>query len=466
MGVRAGGILSARTRGIVLRALYRKAAPLLFCALAAWGAPAGAANIAVEAGTGVVLAEQDADRPMRPASLVKLMTAYLAFQAVADRHIKLDDEVEVSRHAARRPPVRLGLRPGQKVVFGEMIEAAVIGSKNDAAAVVAEAVADSEEAFVERMNATANRLGMMSTRFANATGLPATGQRTTARDLALLVNAMLRDYPKETAIFAKRATRVGGRHVGTTNPLFGRVKGALGLKTGFTCGAGYTIAALVERKKRKVIVVSLGHPSKSARIRDVRKLIDRAFKAPGGKHGHLVPRLISGESAEPPWIKDCGDRPAGTAVASAGSVSAPEIDKDNYTELTEAELALFQAELNIARGNLVPASLAQQIPRPKALPAAFADPPPLSGWGVFLGAHRRKAEARAAVTEIRDAADLSRRKPARFMTRSRDSRVLAVLYGLDLEAATKACHLARSLERHCVVLSPGKLRNKRARWRH
>lgn len=436
---------------------------LILCTLLMMAAPVRAANIAVDADTGLVIAEQDADAPMRPASLVKLMTAYLAFQAVADRRISLDKTVEVSKHASRRPPVRLGLRPGQKVIFREMLEAAVIGSKNDAAAVVAEAVAGDEAAFVERMNATAARLGMMSTRFANPTGLPAEGQQTTARDLAVLVKALIRDYPERMDIFAKKATRVGGKYVGTTNPLFGRVKGALGLKTGFTCGAGYTIAALVERKGRKVIVVSLGHRSKSERIRAVKKQINAAFKQ-SGQHGHLVPRMIDGGGAEPPWIGKCGNRPAGTAVAAA-KPAEPVTVVETEPVISETELALFQAELAIARDNVVRADFAAVPPRPKALPAAYTKPPPLSGWGVFLGAHRRHTDARDAVREIRDAANLSRRTPTLLETRERDARVLAVMYGLDLKRATQACHLARSLERHCLVLSPDRLRNDRARWR-
>lgn len=415
--------------------------------------PAQAARIAVDLTTGSVLVEGKADEPRYPSSLVKLMTAYVAFEALERGKIDEDDEIEVSAEVAKTPPVKLGLKKGGNITFGEALEAALIGSKNDAAVAVAEAVAGSESDFVELMNAVARKLGMASTKFVNATGLPATGQVTTARDMALLARALLRDHPDRSGLFSKRATKVGKRSVTTTNPLFGRVKGAKGLKTGFTCAGGYSIAALIERGERRVVAVTLGHESKAIRLRAIRALVDVAFEAKADGQP-LVPRSQSVEG--PPNVRAC----AGKSVPMVATDIPPE------------EMALFRAALKVAREKMAAKRWIDEPPPRKPIRAAAhttAEPgagtASLSGWGVFLGAHASESEANSVMSEVREAAKLSQRSHASLEGRKRDGRVLSVLHGLDRRSAAKACRAARKLSHYCLTLAPAKLVNRRARWR-
>ena len=409
-----------------------------------WGLPVLGADIAVDVASGEILTATDADAPRLPASLTKLMTAYVAFEAMAEGEVKPDQRVEVSRFAARRPPVKLGLSVGRTVPFFEILSAAVVGSKNDAAAVVAEAVAGSETAFVMRMNDTARALGMTNTTFANATGLPAPGQKTTARDIALLSRALLLTYPKRSELFSRRSVTALGKRVGTTNPLFGRVKGAEGLKTGFTCAAGYAISGLVKRDGRSIIAVTLGHKNKNARLSAVKGLIEAAFKLSGS--GEFLQSSPAG-SLPPPDVGACG--------AATVNVVA--------TDIPPEEMALYAAELAKAKRRVAvkkwQSSPPQTLPTKPKEPVA-AVPPPLSGWAVFLGAHANEQIARSAIRALR--LRIGKRGIGRTERRLRDGWYLALVHGLDRNAAAAFCRVS---DRYCVVLPPARLLNNRAQWR-
>ena len=323
---------------------------------------------------GAVLVADDADAIRRPASLVKLMSAYVAFAALEIGDVTEEEIVTISARAAGQPPVKLRLRAGQKVPFGDLLAAMAIGSKNDAAVAVAEAVAKSEDAFVARMNDAAEKLGMVNTRYANASGLPASGQRTTARDVAILALALLTDHPERSLIFSERRTRAAGRGVTTTNPLFGRVPGAQGMKTGFTCAAGYNIAGLVEREGRRVLAVTLGHPGKSARLRAVKALIEKGFKALGTDEP-LGPGLP--DATPPPNIGGC----SGAAIARAD----PSSDKPDALEKNDAYIppARPGSGQKIA---ILPVPL-PVLPKKAAPPAPATATAPIRlgqlSWGVF-----------------------------------------------------------------------------------
>ena len=415
------------------------------------GFAAHAADIAVEVSGGAVLTATDADALRRPASLTKLMTAFVAFEAMQAGEIDADTPVTVSKFAADRPPVKLRLRAGSEIAFAEVLGAAVVGSKNDAAVVVAEAVSDSETGFVRRMNAAAARLGMTNTRFANATGLPAAGQQTTARDMALLSRALLLQFPERAGLLSRRSVTALGRRVPTTNPLFGRVEGAQGLKTGFTCAAGYSIAALVEREGRRVIAVTLGHRRKADRLRAARGLIDAAFQLPATARVLAAAPPVKGT---PPDIGACSGAPAALMA----------------TDISPEEKALYAAELAKARsrvnwqaarpeiGTAAPPVVRRTIRAPA--PVAPPPPPPLSGWGVFLGAHPTPAAAQSHLKAAHR--KLGLRGTIRTERRQRDGRVLALIYGLDQSTASALC---KATARYCLTISPARLLNKRAQWR-
>ena len=431
-----------------------RAAIGLALALALAPVPAPAAEIAVDVDRGTVLVADEADAIRHPASLVKLMSAYVSFAALELEDVAEEDTVTISAHAAKQPPVKLRLRTGQKVPFGALLAAMAIGSKNDAAVAVAEAVAKSEAAFVARMNDTAQKLGMVNTRYANASGLPAIGQYTTARDVAILGVALLTDYPERSLIFAERKTRAAGRGVTTTNPLFGRVTGTQGMKTGFTCAAGYNIAGLVEREGRRVLAVTLGHKGKAARLTAVRSLIGEGFEALGTGEP-LTPGARN--SAEPPSIGAC----SGRAVARAVREAEPE-PSDAYIP-PERPARVPAAPDNRVASLPVPAQPPAAPAPPK--PRAPAPPPPLSGWAAFFGAFPTEGEARARLVAVSRMATKARTLPMKIIPRARDDRRLGVIHGLSQAQARALCGLAAKAGQYCLTLSPAILLNPKARWR-
>jgi len=410
--------------------------------LAVWANHAGAADIAVDVSSGTILTSTDADALRLPASLAKLMTAFVAFEAMEAGEITDGSRVTVSKFAAARPPVKLRLRAGTEIKFADVLGAAVVGSKNDAAVVVAEAVAGSQRAFVERMNDAASRLGMTNSRFANATGLPEAGQRTTARDIALLSRALLMRFPQRARLLSKRSVSALGRRVSTTNPLFGRVRGAGGLKTGFTCAAGYSVAALVERDGRKVIAVTLGHASKNARLSSARGLIEAAFKLP-----------VTGETLDSGKVR-AGSPPDIGACSGAGASLVA-------TDISPEEKALYAAELAKARARADRQAVWRpSVSNPPPLPAKPPSPPPLSGWAVFMGAFPTRDASNAELRVFHRR--IGGRGTIRVEGRPRDGKFLAVIYGLEQRTASALC---KSVSRYCVTLTPARLLNTKAQWR-
>ena len=261
--------------------------------------------LVIESGSQRVLFAEDADRPWYPASLTKLMTAYLAFEAVKAGKLTWQTDVVVSAHAAAQPPMKIGLRVGQKIRLSIAVQAMIVASANDLASALAETVAGSEQAFVVQMNATANRLGMTRSNFVNPNGLPDADQVTTARDIALLAEAILHDFPEQAPIFAAHDARLGGRLHTTVNGLLVSFNGADGMKTGFTCVAGFNVVATATRDGRKLLAVVLGERSRPARSVRAAALLEVAFKeqaadAPGDSVDLASMAFPSGNPAPPP----------------------------------------------------------------------------------------------------------------------------------------------------------------------
>ena len=226
----------------------------------------------------LVLFAEHADHPWYPASLAKLMTAYLVFETWKTGKAERTTPITISARANSRPRMRLGLGAGKTITYDEAMAATILHSANDMAVALAEAVAGSEEAFVEQMNATAKRLGMASTRYINANGLPGEGQHSTARDLAILTSAILRDFPEHAGLFATKTAPVGSRTVATHNPVVLRVLGGDGMKTGFTCSAGYNIVASATRDGHRLVAIVLGEPTSAKREARTKALLEQGFR--------------------------------------------------------------------------------------------------------------------------------------------------------------------------------------------
>jgi len=227
---------------------------------------------------GTVFYAEDPDAPWFPASLTKLMTAYVTFHALKNGEVTPETKVICSKNAAQQAPTKLGLPVGKHIDLETAVKVIIVKSANDVAVMLAEAVAGSEEAFVARMNEAAKRLGMTSTQFANPHGLPNEHQYTTARDLARLARALIIEFPEHADIFAQTHVQVGEKQLRTHNGLLRTFAGADGMKTGFICDSGFNIVVSATRDGRKLVAVVLGEPS--TRVRNVRaaQLLENGFK--------------------------------------------------------------------------------------------------------------------------------------------------------------------------------------------
>ncbi len=239
--------------------------------------PKHGAVLLFEPASGKVLDYHSPHRLIFPASLAKLMTAYLAFEAIQEGKLTLTSTVEISDWARAQPPTRVGLKKGIEITLDFALRALIIRSANDLAIAIAEAVSGSEAAFIRRMNDTALRLGMVDTFFANPHGLPNQFQVSTARDLALLTSAVLRDFPQHQDIFSNPEVKIRKLTLRTHNSLLRTFEGADGMKTGFTCASGYNIIASATREGRRLVAVVVSAVSGSARAVRAAALLEYGF---------------------------------------------------------------------------------------------------------------------------------------------------------------------------------------------
>ncbi len=236
------------------------------------------ADLVIDARTGEVLHSENADTRLHPASLTKMMTLYIAFEAIERGEITLDTMATISSHAAAEPPSKLGMKPGQRIAMRYLIRAAAVKSANDAATAIGENISGSEAAFARRMNRTAKALGMTRTTFKNAHGLTEAGHMSTARDMTLLGRRLLYDFPQYYNLFSRRTADAGVAQVSHTNRRFlESYKGADGIKTGYTSAAGFNLVASAERGKKRIIVTVFGGRSTATRNARVTELMDMGF---------------------------------------------------------------------------------------------------------------------------------------------------------------------------------------------
>lgn len=268
--------------------------------LAALAAPY--ADFVIDARTGEVLHETNADARLHPASLTKMMTLYIAFEAIEHGEISLDTMVTVSKDAASQPPSRLGLRAGQKIAMRYLIRAAAIKSANDAATAIGDAIEGNRKAFAARMNRTAKALGMTRTTFKNANGLTAEGHLSTARDMTTLGRRLFFDFPQYYNIFSRKTADAGIAQVASTNRrLLENYEGADGIKTGYTSPAGFNLTASAQRGNKRIIATVFGGKSTASRNARVVELLDLGFgKAPNKAAVQPPPAIAyNGDAVEP-----------------------------------------------------------------------------------------------------------------------------------------------------------------------
>ncbi len=259
-----------------MSALYRAAAAGAVLLLAITGVEAGP-YLVVDAASGETILSKDATTPWYPASVTKLLTVYVALDAVKQGRLTMDTPLTMSMRAARMAPSKMGFEPGTEVTLDNALKMLMVKSPNDVAVMVAESISGSVEDFADEMNATARRLGMQESHFVNPNGLHDPNHYSSARDMAVVARALLTDFPDQAALFNIPSMQLDDSIIANHNGLLGHYPGADGMKTGFTCSSGFNIVASATHNGRKLIVVVFGSPSTRERNLEAAALFERGF---------------------------------------------------------------------------------------------------------------------------------------------------------------------------------------------
>ncbi len=490
--MRARRVQPARYGLFILAAIWI----LVVLPLSAMAAPYAA--YVIDARTGEVLHSRNADTRLHPASLTKMMTLYIAFDAIKRGEISLDSQVKISQHAASEPPSKLGLKAGQTIALRYLIRAAAVKSANDAATAIGEAISGSEAKFARRMNQTAKALGMTNSTFKNAHGLTETGHMSTAKDMTTMGRHLLYDFPEYYNLFSRITADAGVRKVSHTNRRFlASYKGADGIKTGYTRAAGFNLTASAERGNERVIVTVFGGTSTTARNAKVAELMDLGFRRAPSKAPLVKPtkpvfadvedNLVAANTAPTPGgagktIRLVGAvttskrpqlRPAATQQVVVATAEAPQATSALLP--SDITAAIKEAVKTAPEAALKTASLASVSQRPTVRPKGLIDSiNPIktkkqpaqqevvtrvstSGgrhWGVNIGRFpsRNAAETvlvKTALSEI-STLDGTLRKVVQ-----RPQGFDANFLGMTRETADLACRRLAARQVSCFMIGPG-----------
>ncbi|CDX42659.1 Penicillin-binding protein [Mesorhizobium plurifarium] len=282
--------------------------------------------------SGSILEHQDAFKRWYPASLSKLMTAYVTFRAIQAGEVALDSPIKVTKHSAGEPPSKMGFKPGSVMRLDNALKMMLVKSANDIAMAVGENIGGSQAAFADRMNAEAARLGMTGTHFVNPNGLFSPEQYTTARDLAVLVTALRNDFPQYAPWFSIEGLAVGKKTLPNYNLLIGRYPGADGMKTGFVCSSGFNMIGSATRNGRTLVAVVLGEKSAISRAEAAAKLLDQGFDKPATGSTTLAALKPYGDTLSPNDLHDeiCKKKPKEEQSEAAPEVAAKDKPKSPY----------------------------------------------------------------------------------------------------------------------------------------
>ncbi|MEQ6249139.1 serine hydrolase [Sulfitobacter sp. HNIBRBA3233] len=450
----------------------------------------------IDARSGEVLHSSNADTRLHPASLTKMMTLYIAFQAIERGEISLDTKVKISQNAASEPPSKLGLKSGQTIALRYLIRAAAVKSANDAATAIGEAISGSEAKFARRMNRTATQLGMTRTTFKNAHGLTENGHLSTAHDMTIMGRHLLYDFPQYYNLFSRITADAGVRQVSHTNRRFlGSYKGADGIKTGYTRAAGFNLTASAERGNERVIVTVFGGKSTASRNAKVAELMDLGFRrapsnaplnkpqapayianaetAPAGAQGKTIRLVGAVKASKRPAMRPMAEVVVATAeqpgatsdfLSAAIDSAVAEAVKAPVTaapaEAAPSDNVILAAAQQSARPSLRPKGLvvigAAPKPRMAAAPQEVVTRVSTSGgrhWGVNVGrfGNRYLAEKMLLKTALAEMATLDGtlrkvvRKPQGY-----DANFL----GMTRETADLACRRLKARNVSCFMIGP------------
>ena len=431
------------------------------------------ASIVVDAKTGEVLYEQNADAHRYPASITKIMTMYLAFEALADHRLSFDDRLTISPHAAAQQPSKVGLRPGQTISVRDAMDAIAVLSANDMAVAMAEKLGGSEAHFAELMTAKAKQLGMNNTQYVDASGLPDNRQLSTARDIATLSRAVLRDYPQYYAFFSTREFTYAGRTTKNHNHLLGSMPGVDGIKTGFTNASGFNLAASAVRDDHRLIAVVMGGASTASRDLHVEDLLDAGFtvikKREIGQQTTIAQNLREplpvGAIERAPTEEGDGDQGGvhivvdGKAPALRGR-QAVSPKADDAPAAAACTVKRVRVHHRLVKRCITPASTGAEpkgATSAKTIKAqvAKAETAPSGGdWQVQLGAYKSQGQARAQLAKVNSkfADTLSASEGGKVRHMAGNYRVRFA--GLSADQASKACETIQAQGQACVALRP------------
>ncbi len=385
------------------------------------------ASIVLDMDSGKVLHSSRADKRLYPASLTKMMTLYMTFEALESGRLSLDQHLPVSRNAERQPPSRIGLRAGKTITVREAIRACAVKSANDAAVVLAEAIGGSVKNFAKMATARAHSLGMSRTTFKNPHGLTARGQLSTARDMGLLGRRLFVDFPQFYNVFKRKSFHHNGRTYRATNKLLGKYPGADGIKTGYTNASGFNLVASAEQDGKRIIGVVFGGKSGARRNRHMRNLLDKGFKL--APERNLLANF-------PVYL----EMPVPRANPKYNAVRRP------GTIIADARKGRKEDAQRLA-------ALSRVVPSPASVSTSKAR----GSYAIQFGAYRKRSAAEQRLTEIRKlrkSTSLKRAAPV-VSVRNAGGRPIyrARLAGLAKRDADLACRrlLARSVDCFVVI---------------
>lgn len=401
-------------KGRILPAIVTICFTFLFLAFAAAPAEAGPYSaIVVDADTGRVLHAQEPDAARYPASLTKMMTLYMAFDALKDGRLKMDQRLTVSKHAAAQP-YGIALRAGQTITVRDAILASITKSANNAAAVLGEAIGGSEKQFATMMTRRAHQLGMNSTVFQNASGLPNTKQKSTARDMAILGIALIKNHQNYYSYFSTAQFEWQDAVIRNHNHVLARYEGADGIKTGFIAASGFNLVASAKRDGRRVVAVVFGGTSVVARDNRMIQLLDIGFDKLDDNNSHDAPLMVQ----------------------------APHKPHQGLSLISNAEAAT------------TPPSPAKAKQIKKATQAVAPSASASAGeWAVQLGAFKQAGAAEKLLDRVR-----SRLPAAEPLVDAIDAGKMTLyrarLTGLTQTSARQACEQLKREKMTCSVVSP------------
>jgi D-alanyl-D-alanine carboxypeptidase len=445
----AAQFVTAPKLGALLLALALAAAPLSQAAAKPKSqvrSPAIAASIVVDMNANRVLQAQNADTPRQPASLTKMMTLYMLFTYMRSGAIGLDSELVITPHAASQAPTKLNVKAGQSVRTADAISALVTLSANDVAVAVAENIAGTEGNFARMMTDKARSLGMKSTVFRNASGLPNPEQITTARDMAILAHHLIHDFPEYYSCFSTKVFTYRGRSYRNHNKLLFGYRGTDGIKTGYTRAAGFNLTASVHRDNKHVVAVVLGGRTGAQRDAAMRALLDANFPK------------ASNKPASEPLV---ASRDSVTPAAAPAAAPAPKRKIFALASAAPAALSFGQGQSPASK----PASSRQAAPAPIPDPVPLSEPAPVKKaakgsrqkgpFHVQVGAYASQKEAEKRLGVVKSLASdlLDGYAPVTTVFEKDDTQWYRARFaGFSKDGADSTCGQLKRLALDCVVM--------------